>query len=906
MSSASSAVTYTSVYTDSKPAITTCCSPTAESPGYVAESDPEEYKDDEKEDGSVDYPMDGGDDGDGDGNSSGDNADDEDEDEEEEEDEEEHLASADSTIVIPTDELVSSPEGTEPVAISLSPETKVERLLAMPTPSPSPLTSLSPPSAGERIARCTAPAALLSPPLPLPLYMPPHIDHRDDIPETEVQPRKRLCLSTLGSRYEVRESFTARPTGGQGINYGFVSTLDAEARRRGIGEVGYGIRDTWIDPAETVHEIAPMTMGETEIAELRETNRRHQAQMAKTLRVMGDMRREVGDMQAELLALRGQPRGVGQLGGDARFRQIMAHVTRQEPSTLPNNTNPNNMTQESVQAMIDQALLRYSTNEDGSHSSYEDNRRNVETARPCYYADFMNGCTVENQVKFATCILLDAALTWWNSQIRSLGPDAYSMTWEVLKKKMTDKYCPQGEIKKLEIELWNLKVKENNVSAYTERFQELTLIFTKFVADETEKIDKYVSELLDNIYESVKASKPKMLDETIELANNLMDQKLRTYAERQSNNKRKADESFRNNHGHQQQTPKRSYGNANIANVQRNNGANPKGNGCFECGATGHFKRDCLKLKNKDGEKGNAPGWVYAIGNAKKRGNASRDLDLNVVTGMFLLNNRYASILFDIGADRSIISTAFSSLIDIVPTPLGNSYDVELADGKIVRIFLAQISAKKEEDKSKRKQLKDVPVVRDYLEVFPEDLSGLPLARPVEFQIELIPGSTPVARAPYRLAPSEMKELSEQLQELSKKGFIRPSFSPWGSPVLFVKRKDGSFRMCIDYHELNKLTVMPFGLTNAPAVFIDLMNRVCKPYLDKFVIVFIDDILIYSKNEKEHKEHLKAILELLKKEKLYAKFSKCEFWIPKVQFLGHVIDNRGIHVDPAKIESIKD
>ncbi|GJS52516.1 hypothetical protein Tco_0625878 [Tanacetum coccineum] len=245
----------------------------------------------------------------------------------------------------------------------------------------------------------------------------------------------------------------------------------------------------------------------------------------------------------------------------------------------------------------------------------------------------------------------------------------------------------------------------------------------------------------------------------------------------------------------------------------------------------------------------------------------------------------------------------------------------------------------------------------------PEDLPGIPPTRQVEFQIDLIPGAAPVARAPYRLAPSEMKELSDQLKELSDKGFIRPSSSPWGAPVLFVKKKDGSFRMCIDYRELNKLTVknryplpriddlfdqlqgssiyskidlrsgyhqlrvreedipktafrtryghyefqvMPFGLTNAPAVFMDLMNRVCKPYLDKFVIVFIDDILIYSKNKQEHAEHLKLILELLKKEQLYAKFSKCEFWIPKVQFLGHVIDSQGIHVDPAKIESVKD
>nr|GEW37545.1 putative reverse transcriptase domain-containing protein [Tanacetum cinerariifolium] len=267
------------------------------------------------------------------------------------------------------------------------------------------------------------------------------------------------------------------------------------------------------------------------------------------------------------------------------------------------------------------------------------------------------------------------------------------------------------------------------------------------------------------------------------------------------------------------------------------------------------------------------------------------------------------------------------------------------------------------EDESRKKRLEDVPIVRNFPEVFPKNLPGLPPTRQVEFQIDLIPGTAPVARAPYRLAPSEMKELLDQLKELSKEGFIKPSSLPWGAPVLFVKKKDGSFQTCIDYRELNKLTVknhyplpriddlfvqlqgssvyskidlrsgyhqlrvheedipktafrtcygdyefqvMPFGLTNASAVFIDLMNRVCKPYLDEFVIVFIDDILIYSKNKKEHEEHLKAIIEFLKKEELYAKFLKCEFWIPKVQFLGHVIDSQGIHVDPTKIESIKD
>nr|GEU74273.1 hypothetical protein [Tanacetum cinerariifolium] len=277
---------------------------------YVAESnpeeDPEEYEDDETEDGSVEYPMDGGDDG-GDGDSSRDDADDEDEDEEDEEEEEEHLAPADSAIVLPTDELA---------AISFPPEAEVERLLAMRTPSPSPLASLSPPSAGERLARLASTQALIdvvtiaipSPPLPPPLYIPPPVDRKDDILEIEMPPRKRLCLSTLGSRYEIGESSTTRPTEDRGIGYGFVSTLDAEARRRGIGEVGYGIRDTWVDPAETVPEMAPMTVGETKIAELRETDRRRQEQMVEILRVMGDMRREMGDMQAELLALREQPR----------------------------------------------------------------------------------------------------------------------------------------------------------------------------------------------------------------------------------------------------------------------------------------------------------------------------------------------------------------------------------------------------------------------------------------------------------------------------------------------------------------------------------------------------------------------------------------------------------------------
>ncbi|GKD10826.1 putative reverse transcriptase domain-containing protein [Tanacetum coccineum] len=203
------------------------------------------------------------------------------------------------------------------------------------------------------------------------------------------------------------------------------------------------------------------------------------------------------------------------------------------------------------------------------------------------------------------------------------------------------------------------------------------------------------------------------------------------------------------------------------------------------------------------------------------------------------------------------------------------------------RLFVAHMIEKK----SKEKCLEDVPVIRDILEVFLGDLPGLPPPQQVEFRIDLIPGAAPVAHALYHLAPSEMKELSRQLQELLEKGFIRLSSSPWGALVTRY-----------GYYEFQ---VMPFGLTNAPAVFMDLMNRVCKPYLDKFMVVFIDDILIYSKNKEENGEHLKIILKLLKKEQLYAKFSKCDFWLEYVQFLGHVIDNKGIHVDSAKVEAVR-
>ncbi|GJX53160.1 putative nucleotidyltransferase, ribonuclease H [Tanacetum coccineum] len=827
--------------------------------------------------------------------------------------------------------------------------------------------------------------------------------------------------------------------------------------------------------------------------------------------------------------------------------------TRLNPGTTPPPvTDPTTTlrTMAQLQAMIDEGVTavlaaRATTrNGDDSHTSGTGVRRNERTVRECTYQDFMkcqplffkgtegvvsltqwfermetvfriSNCTVENQVKFATCTLMGTALTWWNSHARTVTNDvAYAMTWSDLKKKMTTKYCPRNEIKKIEAELWNLKVQGTDVVAYNQRFQELALLSDRMFPEEADKIERYVGGMPDPIYSSVVASKPKTMQEAIEMATGLMERRINTLAERQTENKRRLEDTPRNNQTYQQNkrqntgrayaagngdrkpyegtkprcpkcnfnhhgpcTPKctncRKLGhlakdcrsrpatannnNRNNNNNNNRNNNNPRAQGantnaivCFECGTPGHFRSNCPQWKTKNQGNGSGVARAYAVGVA------GQNPDNNVVTGTFLLNNRCASILFDTGADRSFVSTQFSALINIAPTTLDHGYNVELADGsiiwvnmvllgctlnflnhpfhvdlmpvemgtydviigmdwltkyqavidcakKIVRIpfgseilifhgdgsrnkrgtrlniisctkaqkyvlqgchvFLAHITVKETGDKSKKKQLEEVPIVKNFPEVFPEDLPGLPPTRQVEFHIDLVPGAAPVARAPYRLALSEMKELADQLQELSDKGFIRPSSSPWGALVLFVKKKDGSLRMCIDYRELNKLTVknryplpriddlfdqlqgssvyskidlrsgyhqlrvreedipktafrtryghyefqvMPFGLTNAPAVFMDLMNRVCKPYLDKFVIVFIDDILIYSKNKQEHEEHLKIILALLKKEELYAKFSKCEFWIPKVQFLGHVIDNKGIHVDPAKIESVKD
>ncbi|KAB2624761.1 S ribonuclease [Pyrus ussuriensis x Pyrus communis] len=382
--------------------------------------------------------------------------------------------------------------------------------------------------------------------------------------------------------------------------------------------------------------------------------------------------------------------------------------------------------------------------------------------------------------------------------------------------------------------------------------------------------------------------------------------------------------------------------------------------------------------------------------------------------------SNYMPVLIDCGATHSVISHTFAQVTQPRPTPLG--YDLEFAMprgercvvdcmypgcpvivegvvmsadlipldivdfdvilgtdwlhfyranidcyGKVVTFhrpglpevtFVAHVVL--EETVSSR--IEDVRVVRHFPDVFPEDLPGLPPDRDVDFTVELLPGTNPISLTPYRMAPAKLRELKVQLQELVDKGFIQPSTSPWGAPVLFVRKKDGTLRLCIDYRQLNRVTiknryplpriddlfdqlrgacvfskidlrsgyyqlkisrddvpktafrtryghyeflVMPFGLTNAPAAFMDLMNRVFQPYLDRFVIVFIDDILVYSKSKAEHVRHLTLVLKRLREHQLYAKFSKCQFWLDQVAFLGHIISAQGILVDPQKVAAVE-
>ncbi|GJR74229.1 putative reverse transcriptase domain-containing protein [Tanacetum coccineum] len=605
----------------------------------------------------------------------------------------------------------------------------------------------------------------------------------------------------------------------------------------------------------------------------------------------------------------------------------------------------------------------------------------------------MSGCSVDQKVKYTADqkvkytagSFVGKALTWWNSQIRTLSREvAVSMSWNDFKFMMIQEFCPSHEMQKLESELWNHAMVGAGHAAYTDRFHELARLVPHLVTPESRMIERYVYGLAPQIHRMVATTEPKTRQKAVQISGALTDEAVRNgsikkvqkrgnvgepskdWSGRDDNKRTRIRNVIastvnpvgRENTGtwpkcttcnsyHAPGGPCRTCFNYNRPshlekdcrcvprNVNPVNARNLTVRACYECGSTDHVRPACPRLNRARGPKENRPNHVADNNGGQGRGNQRNQArgrafmlgaeearqDPNIVTGTFTLNDHFTTTLFDSGADYSFVSTTFMPLLGLEPNDLGFRYEIEIASGHLVEIDKV-IKGCKLEINGYVFDIDLIPFGHGSFDVIIENARLLMSAKASDKKQEeivmvrgfpkLIPEATLVAKSPYRLAPSEMEELFGQLKELQDKGFIRPSSSPWGAPILFVKKKDCSFRMCIDYRELKKLTVKncyplpriddPFDQLQGSQFFskIDL-----RPYLDKFVIVFIDDILIYSKTQEERVEHLRLVLELLKKEKLYANFSKCEFWPKEVQFLGHVINGNGIHVDPSKIEAIK-
>ncbi|GKA72705.1 putative reverse transcriptase domain-containing protein [Tanacetum coccineum] len=594
----------------------------------------------------------------------------------------------------------------------------------------------------------------------------------------------------------------------------------------------------------------------------------------------------------------------------------------------------------------------------------------------------MSGCSVNQKVKYIADSFVGKALTWWNSQIRTLSREvAISMSWNDFKLMMIQEFCPSHEMQKLVPHLVTL---------------------------ESRMIERYVYGLALQICGMVAAMKPKTIQKAMQISGALTDEAVRNGSIKKvkkrgnvgepRNDKNSRDDNKRTrtrnafattvNHVGRENTstwPKctscNSYhapgGSCRICfncnrpdhlardcrGVPRNmnpvNDRNPTVKACYKCGSTDHVWPACPRWNRAQGPGENRPNQVVANNGGQgcgNRGNQARGRafmlgaeearqDPNIVTGTFTLNNHFATTLFDSVAGYSFVSTTFIPLFVLEPSDLGFKYEIEIASGQLVEIdkvikgcmnwlsnYKAEIICHKKvvriplpdgkvfrvvEERPKEKarllmsakasdkKQEEIIVVRDFLEVFPDDLSGLPPIREIKFRLELIPRETLVAKSPYHLAPSEFQEFLGQLKELQDKELnkltVKNRYPLPRIDDLFDQLQGSHFFSKIDlrsgYHQLRvheydilktafrtryghfEFIIMPFGLTNAPAVFMDFMNRVCRTF--------------------------KVSLETAQKEKLYAKFSKCEFWLREVQFLGHVINGNGIHVHPSKIESIK-
>nr|CAH66749.1 H0409D10.7 [Oryza sativa] len=602
-------------------------------------------------------------------------------------------------------------------------------------------------------------------------------------------------------------------------------------------------------------------------------------------------------------------------------------------------------------------------------------------------------CTEQEKVSFASHQLHGPAAEWWD-HFRQGRVGGEPITWQEFTAAFRKTHIPTGVVALKKREFRALNQGSRSVTEYLHDFNRLARYAPEDVRTDEERQEKFLEGLNDELSYTMMSTEfrdfQQLVDKAIRQEDkyNRMEQKKRRAAQfkaQQGSNQRprlitgpqvppypqggsssvvRPQRQFYNNN-----TGNRGNDNRNVVarpvatsvqnqSVRKEQGSKPVI--CFNCGDPGHYADKCPKprrVKNAQApNNSNVPApkaRVNHVAAAEAQNAPDVVLEIEEVpfpSSLILLESKDLDVILGmdwLSRHRGVIDCANRKV------SLTNS------NGETVSFFAS--SPKSHGVVLNQVALQEIPIVQDYPDVFPEDLPGMPPKRDIEFRIDLVPGTNPIHKRPYRMAANELAEVKKQVDDLLQKGYIRPSTSPWGAPVIFVEKKDHTQRMCVDYRALNEVTiknkyplpriddlfdqlegatvfskidlrsgyhqlrireedipktafttryglfectVMSFGLTNAPAFFMNLMNKVFMEYLDKFVVVFIDDILIYSKTKEEHEEHLRLALEKLREHQLYAKFSKCEFWLSEVKFLGHVISSGGVAVDPSNVESV--
>nr|CAE03723.2 OSJNBa0021F22.17 [Oryza sativa Japonica Group] len=602
---------------------------------------------------------------------------------------------------------------------------------------------------------------------------------------------------------------------------------------------------------------------------------------------------------------------------------------------------------------------------------------------------------------------------------KATQPEGQPITWARFTAAFRRTHVPAGVVALKKREFRELKQGNRSVTEYLHEFNNLARYAPEDVREDEEKQEKFLAgmdpELSVRLVSGDYPDFQRLVDKSIRLE--------AKHKELESHKRRLAN--FRNQQGANQRVRYTNPYPGGSSSQQQQQQQQPRSAPRPQF-VPGHFADKCPKPRRQQGQappRSNNGGKDVIRGRANHVTAEDVLTTPDVIVGTFLIHSIPATILFDSGASHSFISVPFVGRNQLgverlrnpllittpggvmiakyyspaVPTEIQGipfPSDLILLDTKNLDVvlgmnWLAQFQGVVDcarrtvtlyrgpeqpvvffapptsVSSSELHQigLSEIPIVREFGDVFPEELPGMPPKREIEFRIDLAPGTTPLYKRPYRMAANELAEVKKQLEELKEKGYIRPSTSPWGAPVIFVEKKDKTKRMCVDYRALNEVTiknkyplpriddlfdqlkgatvfskidlrsgyhqlrirdedipktafttryglyeftVMSFGLTNAPAFFMNLMSKVFMEYLDKFVVVFIDDILIYSQSEEDHQHHLRLVLGKLREHQLYAKLSKCEFWLSEVKFLGHVISAKGVAVDPETVTAVTD